>query len=119
MAPRLRGLCYGNVTFFHTLCSVFVSKKEQTPLSGEDVVLCPSIDFQTAYSHPSLLAGSQIRDIVQRIKINYLHPLTDRGTKIVRQLELVFEPHRIMFRELKGKQKTAPIKKLLQTQEKQ
>jgi hypothetical protein len=38
--------------------------------------------------------------------------------KIVRQLEQVFEPHRMMFGELKGINKVAHIKMLLQSNEK-
>jgi hypothetical protein len=37
-----------------------------------------------------------------------------RRIKIVRQLEQVFEPHRMMFRELKGINKATHITMLLQ-----
>jgi hypothetical protein len=37
--------------------------------------------------------------------LDYLDPSMDRSIKIVRQLEQVFEPNHMMFKELKEKKK--------------
>ena len=46
------------------------------------------------------LAVSQIRGVSLRIKTYYSNPLVARSIKIVWQLELFFEPYRMMFKEL-------------------
>ena len=59
------------------------------------------------YSHPSLFVDSyfpvsQIRRDDPRITIHHSDPAMDRNTKIVRQLEQVFEAYCMMFKGLKG-----------------
>jgi hypothetical protein len=67
------------------------------------------------YTYPSLFTGwyfavSQIRGVAPRIKIHH----SDRSTRIVRQLEQVFEQYRMMFKDLKEKKEAAPISMFLQ-----
>jgi hypothetical protein len=62
------------------------------------------------YTNSSLFAGSyyavsQIRGVTQRNKIHQPGPSMARSITTVRQLEQVFEPHRVMFKELKKKKK--------------
>jgi len=60
------------------------------------------------HSHLLLFEGSQIRGVPPKIKIYILVPLTDRTIKIVRQIKPVFEPHSMMFKELKVKKNGSP-----------
>jgi hypothetical protein len=50
----------------------------------------------------SSYAVSLVRGIASRIKTYHSNPAMDRSVKIVRHLEQVFEPYRMMFMELEG-----------------
>jgi hypothetical protein len=54
----------------------------------------------------------QILGVAPRIKIHYLDPTVDRSIKIVQQLEQVFEPYRVFFKELQ-EEKQLPIQRFL------
>jgi hypothetical protein len=40
--------------------------------------------------------------VIPRIKIHHLGPSVNRSTRIFRQLEDLFEPYGVMFKEMKG-----------------
>jgi hypothetical protein len=46
--------------------------------------------------------------VAQRMAVHHLGQLVDKCSKIVRQIEPVFESYRITFKELKGKMKQPP-----------
>jgi hypothetical protein len=66
------------------------------------------------YTHPPLFAGSyfvavwQIPGVASRMQIHHSGPSMYRSIKIVRQIEQVFEPYRMMFKELEEEKKQLP-----------
>jgi hypothetical protein len=46
--------------------------------------------------------------VTPTIKIHHLHLSVDRSIRIVQQFKQVFEPHLMIFKELKGKKKQLP-----------
>ena len=62
-------------------------------------LLTLTVNHKSKHTHPSLFAVSQIHGVA--LEIHNSDPAMDRSIKIVRTLEQVFEPHRLMFRELK------------------
>jgi hypothetical protein len=55
--------------------------------------------IQTAHTHLSLLAVSQIRGVAPRIKIHHSGPLIDKSIKMFRQLETGL---RAILRDVQG-----------------
>jgi hypothetical protein len=57
---------------------------------------------------PLALRGFVLPGVAPRIEVNHSDPSVDRTIKIVRQIEEVFEPYSMMFKELKRREKPLP-----------
>jgi len=56
-------------------------------------------------THPSPFAGSHFTEVDPWIKVHKSGPSLDKSTKIVRQIEEVFELNHTMFKERRGEKK--------------
>jgi hypothetical protein len=113
----VQGLCESNWAFpFVAVCIKSRSLKinynwihlQMSVLIADWIIFTIFGVLSDGYCHPSPFAGctfavSQIREDATRIKSYHSGPPVGRSIKIIRHFEQVFEPCRMMFRELKGK----------------